>query len=344
MRVVLSILLLLLTVNVNGQELKKLLKYSTIYTATNGGTSISDVTSYSVSNGLVSTVTTTPFDYSLSVGIRKIARFGYENRANAFYDGTEVSWSDAANIGKRDGLEYLFEIDYRRQQGREFINQHHFIRLVQPNFIVKGEYMQDGFVDISYFETTQRFRLKLNEKLSLNVGLVQRLAEPYGYDPLADWLLSDGNLHYTQLAIEEGYSIDVANQLYMDPEGVVVANSVEVWEEVAIPQVLADYSSRMRGDLSLALENSLVVGFDFYKYSKDKWIHMWGNVMPYHYDSKGEFSYHSFNEGQWVDYSGGLIAGCKLNKHLGLFLEGTYNKYWNREWYGFKVGLNYVVL
>lgn len=344
MRIILSILLLFFTAQVNGQELKKLLKYSTIYAATTGGTSLSDVTSYSVNNGLVSTVTNTPFDYSVSVGIRKIARFGYENKANTFYDGTEVSWSDAANVSKREGLEYLFEIDYRRQQGLVFTDQHHFIRIVKPNFIVKGEYLQDGFVDISYFETTQRGRLKIGEKFSLNLGLVQRLAEPYGYDPLDEWLLSDGNIHYTQLAIEEGYSIDVVNQLYMDPEGVIVANSVEVWEEIAIPQVLADYSTRKRGDLALTLENSVVVGFDFYHYNKDKWLHAWGNVMPYHYDNKDEFSYHAFNEGQWIDYSGGLIAGCKLNKHLGVFVEGTYNKYWNREWYGFKVGLNYVVL
>lgn len=344
MRITLSILLLFFTTQVNGQALHDIFKYSTFYAAANGGTSLSDVTSYSVNGGLSSYVAVTPFDYSVSVGIRKIARFGYENKANAFYDGTEISWSDAANVSKREGLEYLFELDLNRQQGRVFTDQHHFIRMVKPNFIIKGEYLQDGFVDISYFETTQRLRLSVNEKFSLNLGLVQRLAEPYGYDPLEEWLLSNGNLHYTQLAIEEGYSIDVANQFYMDPEGNVVANSVEVWEEVVIPQALADYSVRKKGDVSMILENSLVVGFDFYHYSKDKWLHTWCNVMPYHYDSKGEFSYHSFNEGQWVDYSGGLIAGCKLNKHLGLFLEGTYNKYWNREWYGFKVGLNYVVL
>ena len=44
-----------------------------------------------------------------------------------------------------------------------------------------------------------------------------------------------------------------------------------------------------------------------------------------------------------VDYSGGMIFGYRLNKHLGLFLEGKYNKYWNREWYNFKCGVNYVI-
>ena len=51
-----------------------------------------------------------------------------------------------------------------------------------------------------------------------------------------------------------------------------------------------------------------------------------------------------FNDGeQWYDYSGGLIYGIKVNKNLGYFVEGKYNKYWNREWYDFKLGLNYTI-
>ena len=64
--------------------------------------------------------------------------------------------------------------------------------------------------------------------------------------------------------------------------------------------------------------------------------------MPFHVDNS-EFSYEKYNEGQWLDYSGGLILGCKLNKHLGVFTEGKYNKYWNRAWYDFKFGVNYVI-
>ena len=63
-----------------------------------------------------------------------------------------------------------------------------------------------------------------------------------------------------------------------------------------------------------------------------------------HFDTGDEFSYHKFNNGQWLDYSGGLIFGWKANKNLGFFLEGKYNKYWNRNWYDFKVGVNYVII
>ena len=63
-----------------------------------------------------------------------------------------------------------------------------------------------------------------------------------------------------------------------------------------------------------------------------------------HYGIKKKLiSYHKFNDGQWIDYSGGLIFGYKLNKHLGCFIEGKYNKYWNRNWHDFSVGVNYVI-
>ena len=324
---------------------KKLFKFSTFYTAVNGGTSLSNEDVFSVSTGaLQSTVIKTPYDYNFAIGLRKIARFGYENRAQTFYDGTEQSWSDGANIGKVSGLEFLFEADYKRQQGNKYLDMHHFIRFVEDKYIIKGEYLEDGFADVKYFETSQRYRHKINRKFSLNIGLAQRLSEPYGYNPLDEWLLSNGNLHYTNLAIQEGYEIDVYNNEYKDPSGNVVATSKEVWEEVVIPEVLSNYTERKRNELDNTIQHSLVAGFDYYYYKKNFWLHSWANVMPYHLDNKDEFSYHNFNDGeQWYDYSGGLIFGYKLNKSLGTFLEGKYNKYWNREWYDFKFGVNYVI-
>ena len=325
------------------QNFKKIFKFSTFYAAANGGTSISDVETFSVTNGLETATIQTPYDYNLALGIRKIARFGYENRAQTFYDGTENSWSDGANVGKVSGLEFLFEIDYKRQQGNEYLDQHHFIRFVDDKYILKGEYLEDGFADIKYFETSERYRYKVNDKLSFNAGLAQRLSEPYGYDPLAEWMLSNGNIHYTYLALQEGYNVDVAASEYFSPSGELVATSKEVWEEVVIPTVLADYTERKRNELDQIIQHSLVLGFDYYHYTKSFWTHAWANIMPWHYDDDGEFSYHKYNNGQWLDYSGGLIFGYKLNKSLGTFVEGKYNKYWNREWYDFKFGVNYVI-
>ena len=324
------------------QDFKKIFKFSTFYAAANGGTSISDVDVFSVANGLETVTVETPYDYNLSLGVRKIARFGYENRAT-FYDGTESTYGDAATIGKIKGLEFLFEIDYKRQQGNEYLDQHHFIRFVDNKYILKGEYLEDGFADIKYFETSERYRYKVNDKLSFNAGLAQRLSEPYGYDPLAEWLLSNGNIHYTYLALQEGYNVNVAASEYFSPGGELVATSKEVWEEVVIPEVLANYTERKRNELDQIIQHSIVLGFDYYYYTKSYWTHAWANVMPWHYDDGGQFSYHTYNNGTWLDYSGGIILGYKLNKSLGTFVEGKYNKYWNREWYDFKFGVNYVI-
>jgi hypothetical protein len=338
------LILLLLVANITqAQDFKKYFKFATFYGAASGGTSVSDVETFSVSNGLQTATIKTPYDYNIAFGVRKIARFGYENKAQTFYDGSEDSWSDGASIGKVKGLEFLFEVDYTRQQGEDYLDQHHFVRYVEDNYIIKGEYLADGFADIKYFETSERYRYKVNDKLSFNAGLAQRLSEPYGYDPLAEWMLSNGNIHYTYLALQQGYNVDVAASEYFSPDGELVATSKDIWEQVVIPTMLADYTQKKRDQLDLIIQHSFVLGFDYYHYTKTFWAHIWANVMPYHLDGGNDYSYHKYEGSQWLDYSGGIIFGTKLNKRLGVFTEGKYNKYWNREWYDFKLGVNYII-
>ena len=355
MRKLITIVFIFISFIASSQEdvVKDLLKYSTFYTAVNGGTSLSNVEVFSVDNGLSTQTISTPYDYNLTIGLRKIARFGYENKAQTFYDGTESNYSDAATVGKVRGVEYLFEIDYKRQEGTNYLDQHHFIRYSSDDgcddalcvnfFALKLEYLEDGFADNKYFEASERYRHRKNKNLSWNIGLTQRLAEPYGYDPLDEWILDNGNIHYTYLALQEGYTVDVYNNEYYSPSGELVATCSEVWEAVVIPEVLSEYTEKKRNELQNLIQHSLVIGFDYYKYSKKTWLHAWGSIMPYHYNDGSEFSYHNYVDGQWYDYSGGLIYGIKFNKHLGYFVEGKYNKYWNREWYDFKFGVNYTI-
>tara|TARA_A100001515_G_scaffold136852_1_gene128951 strand:+ start:203 stop:1240 length:1038 start_codon:yes stop_codon:yes gene_type:complete len=345
MRLIFAILLCLLSFSTQAQTLKKTFKFATFYTAFSGGNSVADESVYSVMSGLEKDVLETPFDYSFTAGVRKIARFGYENRANVFYDGTEKSYSDAANIGRVKGFEFLFEADWRRQQGRNFLDQDYFLRYVAKNWIAKVEYLQDGFADVEYFEGSERYRINVNDKFSFNIGLTQRISEPYGYDPLSEWLLDDNNIHYTNLALEEGYTIEVQENEYYDPSGELVADNADVWQQIIIPDVIGNYVNRKRNELPNQWNYSLVLGYDYYKYSKDFWMHSWASVMPYHLNTGGEYSYFETTNGeQWTDYGLGLIFGWRLNKSLGVFLEGKYNRYWNREWHDFSVGLNYVIL
>ena len=325
------------------KEFKKFTKFSTFYGGVNGGTSLADDDIYSITTGTLNqNVIETPFDYSVIFGVRKIARFGYLPK-EAFKKGTENSFSDAATIGKVSGFEFLFQGEYKRQQGLTFFDQHHFLRYVADKWMVKAEFLKDGFADIEYFEASLRYRQKINRKLSFNIGTAQRLSEPYGFNPLDEWVLENGNLHYTYLALQEGYNIDPLTGTYTDPNGNIVATSNEVWKEVIIPQVLDGFVESERNKLNSTLQHSVIIGFDFYHYDKKFWLHSWGNLMPYHYDDGNEYSYHNFNGGQWLDYSGGLIFGYWFNKNLGTFVEGKYNKYWNREWHNFSLGLNYKI-
>ena len=328
-------------------NLKELFKFGTVYGAVNGNTSISDVDIYSVTNGLETQTIKTPFDYSLLFGVRKIRQFGYQPK-EAFKRGTENSFSDAATIGRWENkVEFLFQHEYKRQEGEEYFDYHHMLRYVADQWLVKAEYLRDGFADVKYFESSQRYRKELQNGVSLNIGIVQRMSEPYGFDPLEEWLLSNGNLHYTQLALEEGYTVEFDGQggaEYFDPSGASVATSTEVWEAVVIPQMLSTYTETKRNELPIQWTHSWVVGFDYYKYTKTSWLHAWASLMPLHFsDEDNEFSYYNFNEGQWKDYSGGVIFGHWLNKNLGIFIEGNYNKYWNRTWHGFSAGVNYRV-
>ena len=246
MKKLLLLLAMCIALCVDAQTFKKYFKFATFYGAVNGGTSISDVDVYSVNNGLETQIVKTPFDYNMAFGVRKIARFGYENRANTFYDGTEASFSDASTLGKMNGLEFLFEVDMKRQEGVDYLDQRHFIRYAANKWIARVEYLVDGFADIEYFESSQRYRHKLNNNLSLNIGAAQRIAEPYGYNPLDEWILDNGDIHYTYLALQEGYNVDVFNNEYYDPQGNLVATSKDVWESVIIPNILADYVEKKR--------------------------------------------------------------------------------------------------
>ena len=341
MRYLILILLTVCSLQTQAQGLQKVFKFATFYGAVNGGNSLVDDDIYSINpDGTINyDVVSTPFDYSFTFGLRKIARLGYENKERAFYNGTENSFSDAATIGKVKGLEFLFEADYKRQQGTNYIDQNHFLRYVAEDWIAKASYVQDGFADIKYFEASERYRYNINEKLSFNVGTSQRVSEAYGYNPL-----ETETYPYTNIALDEGYQYDFDNDEWLNPNGDLVAENSEVWRAVILPQVLDDYVIDRRNELPLQWNYSLIAGFDYYYYTKTFWFHSWGNIMPLHLNTKSEYSYYKFNNNeQWIDYGGGLILGYKLNKNLGFFLEGTYNKYWNRNWHNFSVGANYVI-
>lgn len=348
MKNIILTLLCLIPLLVQSQEeskikttIKKQFKFATFYTAVTGNNSLADIDTYTLlpDGSLRYGQSSTPFDYTIAFGVRKIARLGYENRKNVFYNGTESSVSDAATVGRVKGLEFLFESDYKRQQGNYFVDQQHFLRYVHTHWIIKAEYVQDGFADLKYFESSQRYRLNVNKKLSFNAGIVQRFSEPYGFDPLSDLRGPD----FVLLALDEGYNTD--GEQWFDPGNNLVSESNEVFNAVVLPRVLSDYVRGQRELLPNQWNYSFILGYDYYHYTKDLWFHSWASVLPYHASTNNQYSYINFIEGnQWIDYTAGLIFGSKINKSFGIFLEGKYHKYWNRNWHDFSVGFNYVII
>ena len=139
--------------------------------------------------------------------------------------------------------------------------------------------------------------------------------------------------------------MDYNNGEFFNPDGELVATSPDVWEQIVIPDVLDDYVTRKESELPVQWNHSLIAGFDLYHYTKEFWVHTWGSIIPYHIPLKSEYSYRrSIGNKNWIDFGGGFIFGWKITKQLGIFTEGTYNKYWNRRWHRFSVGLNYTLI
>ena len=62
--------------------------------------------------------------------------------------------------------------------------------------------------------------------------------------------------------------------------------------------------------------------------------------MPFHYGLE-DYSYDYQDTPTDVDF--GLVAGWRITKNLGVFVEGTYLEYWEKPIQEFKFGFNYLI-
>ena len=84
----------------------------------------------------------------------------------------------------------------------------------------------------------------------------------------------------------------------------------------------------------------MAIGVAYYKYTNNAWLHTWLNCMPIHY-GLSEYSYEYDVVG--LDLDAGVVAGLRITKHLGVFVEGTYLNYWEKPIYECKFGFNYLM-
>ena len=314
-----------------------------------------------------------PFNYRYGFGIRKLGRFGYEDKPN-FYNGTESNVGLSAPTSSVKGFEYVLHWEKERFNGNEFDNKRLFVRHTGKYHIAKFEARETGKIDFEYMSGELRARLPIGKKFSISAGAIYRTHQrPYGYNPVEIWLNEmdeDGNAlnpWYT-LGFEYGYDDifyqstdefgnDIYDWYWINQDGVVVAHTDQQFRDLIMPQLLNRFNQEAWSELDSFGEVAPIVGVDFYHYKSKFWLHAYGNwILPYHKYIQGneDFSYlhrNSWGKGghndlldgeQWSDYQAGLVFGVKISKSIGLFIEGEYTKFWDSEMFNSNIGINYT--
>ena len=394
MRQILLALCVLITFNVSAQEkekgkffkdvYKELFKYSTIYVAGDMKNSFEEpVKDYFVRTNpdgglydipvVVDGTNYYEFDYRYGVGIRKLARFDYEVKGKHYYDGTEKNTGLSAPTSAVKGLEYVFHWEKQRVRDMVFENHRYFLRHTGKNHIVKIESRATGNIDFKYKSAEVRARLPIGKKFSISAGAIYRTHErPYGYNPVELWLNEsdeNGNAvnpwytlgflygytdHFATINVDGGTIYD---WYWEDADGNVVAHTDLDFRETVFTDLMNRYNEEKWAEIDDFGVISPIVGFDFYHYKNNYWIHAYAYYLPpYHHYVQGDedFSYlNRNNQGvdgptvggdeeyeQWEDYQAGIIMGWKLSKSIGFFIEGEYTRFWDSEVYNSSVGLN----
>ena len=314
-----------------------------------------------------------PFDYRVGVGFRKLARFDYEIKAKNYYDGKENNIALSSPTSAVKGLEYLLHYEKERERGVEFNNSRYFVRHTGDYHIIKFEQREQGNVGFKYMSGEVRARLPLGKKLSISAGAIYRTHQrPYGYNPIEIWLNEIDEFGFPvnpwySLGYQYGFqdigytqTDDYGNEIYdwywVNSQGVIVAHTDVQFRDLVFGKLMNRFNQEKWAELDVFGEVAPVVGFDFYDYKKNFWIHVYGNwILPYHKYIQGneDFSYlNRSNWGlgglrqdaepeQWDDYQAGLIFGWKISRTLGFFVEAEYTEFWDSKIYNSSVGINF---
>ena len=393
MKNLLVALLFLFSLNINAQSFFKqvyddFLKYGTIYGAGDVKNSIeasdniyfvrTDPDNLYDIPEVVDNTPEYPFDYRIGFGIRKLARFNYERKPRNYYDGTENQLAFTAPSSAITGLEYQLHFEKERWRGEHFNNNRFFVKHTGKYHIAKLESRQVGKINVEYQSGELRARLPIGKKFSISAGAIYRTHKrAYGYNPIEIWLNeqdADGNalnpwwtLGYQYGFIDIPYSSTVYNQdgttselfawLWQNSQGDVVAWTDEQFRDQIFGRLMNRFNREAWDLLEPFGEVAPIVGFDFYHYKSNFWLHAYANwILPHHKYVQGneDFSYlhrNSWGKGghndllggeQWDDYSAGLSTGIKISKHIGLYIEGEYAKLWDSEIFNTSFGINYT--
>jgi len=357
---------LFLVFNITAQENNKrkfkwvtnFFKYSTLYASHSENSPLFQPERYFVTQAgeVINVSPEIENDYIMNFGIRKIARYDYENKARKWYDGSEQSYGLSSNIGAVSGWEYQAQYSKGKQQGREYTSQKYFMRYMANYWMIKGEYQQNGLINLDYQALDLRLRLPIgkNKKLSLSLGSVVRTHLPFGYLPIDDYLENNPwwDLAYDRGFTDHYYSIDYDNDGVIDnadwwwtnPNGDRIADTDQDFRANHYWKIVNAYNTEELDKIGTLATLSGVFGADYYTFKDNFYMHAWASVYPIHEHIYGneDFSYElHVDKNNWIDYNYGVVAGWYLSRSFGIFAELEKTKFWDKNLKYLKLGINW---
>ena len=318
-------------------------KYSTLYTSMSLGTSMVERENYiAISKGYEDVTEMNPYDYNLTIGIRKIARFDYEYKVKTWYYGTERTVSDNVSIGNANGWEYLFNYSLIRNRNEKFNNANFWLRYLGHSTVNKIQYKDNQRVDLEYLSIDSRYRITRGP-WDFTIGIVGRTHPVYGINPIEDFW-TPGENTFNDLAEDFGYSTQfVLGDWHWFNDGELIATSNDEFFKHYFGEAVASFNEQELEKLGMQNEISAVLGISYYKWTSNLWLHVWYNLLPLHYGLDDYSFEYGSQDYEWADWDAGIVFGSRVTKHLGMFIEGTHQRYWMKPVYEVKIGFNYLL-
>tara|TARA_R110002012_G_scaffold218587_3_gene389942 strand:+ start:6658 stop:7674 length:1017 start_codon:yes stop_codon:yes gene_type:complete len=317
-------------------------KYSTIYTSFTMGTSMVERENYiAIDRGYEDVTQINEYDYNLTIGIRKIARFDYEYKVKTWYYGTERTVSDNVTVGNANGWEYLLNYSFIRNRGEKFNNANFWLRYLGNKTVNKLQYKDNQRVNLEYTSFDSRFRVTKGA-WDFTAGLCFRNHPVYGVNPIEDFW-TPGETTFVELAADFGYSRQFVNGgwHWFSNEKLIATSNDEFYKHY-FGDAVASFNEQELDKLGTQNEISAVLGVSYYKWSPKLWIHIWYNLLPLHYGLDNYSFEYGLENSDWAEWDAGVVFGSRVTKNLGIFVEGTHQRYWMKPVYELKVGFNYL--
>ena len=336
----LAIILICLGCSLSTCQTNKFFQYATFYSSVSVSSSMIEDQDYiAVNKGYEETTQISPFDFSATFGVRKIARFDFEVKKQTWYIGNESTISDYTTISKFNGWEYLFNYSFIRNRGEDFTNFDFWIRYMGDKLITKAQIKNDDMRDLGFSSLDLRYRIN-SGGLDFSMGVVGRYHRPYSLNPIEDFWVNGENA-FQELAEDFGYSTQfVQGQWHWFNDDELIATSNDEFFKHYFGSAIAEYNENYIDGIGNVGELSAVLGVSYYYYNNDYWLLTWANMLPLHY-GLNQYSHEYTNSS--IDVDLGLVAGWRVTKNLGFFVEGTFMRFWEKDIYECKFGFNYLI-